>query len=167
MMPMKRTPEELETAQDAMHPEVDRAIMERDECGHGYELVAFDLNASLSGGSYLILINNLPAIAEFEIETWGSEYDPDGVIDSIEIEIDSDSAREWMGMETGVHHIVLLAHFASALINGDYSGLDDAEIEIVESLIGDFIDCGPASFGECEHTGRHGDVATFTYQIND
>ena len=166
-MMLRFSPYELEAAQDEMHPEVDRAIMERDECGHGYELITYDLNESCTRGSYLLILNNVPAIAEFEIETWGSEYDHDGVIDSIDIEIDSDSAREWMNYATGAHHIVLLAHFASALINGDYSGLDDTEIETVESLAGDFIDCGPASFGECEHTGRHGDVATFTYQIND
>lgn len=54
-------------------------------------------------------------------------------------------------------------HFVPALYYGDYSGLDDNEIEALESFVqlkGDEIgDTCDAGFDECEITGMRGDCA--------
>lgn len=64
----------------------------------------------------------------------------------------------------------ILAHFASALINGDQTGLDDDEKEQlskIETYIGgEMIDAGEEFFGTCEATGLRGTVCEFTYLPN-
>ena len=72
--------------------------------------------------------------------------------------------------------VTLYAHWGSALVNNDYSGLDDAEIAELEMYVEDeasqheqFLCVNKADndhFGTPEFTGAlPGTVATFTFQV--
>lgn len=69
--------------------------------------------------------------------------------------------------------ITLLAHFASALMDGNHSGLaEDDEVDwedinyYLDDMLGDdaqLVEIGEPYEGVCEATGRQGSVADYTY----
>ena len=63
--------------------------------------------------------------------------------------------------------VTLLAYFASALINGDTSGLSDADVahvQAIEARYGSPSDCREDNeFGLCEHTGWRGATEVYTF----
>ena len=67
----------------------------------------------------------------------------------------------------GQLEVTLLACFASALINGDTSGLNDQEIarvRAIEARYGRAVDCREDNeFGLCEHTGLKGATQVYTF----
>ena len=59
-----------------------------------------------------------------------------------------------------------LGAFASALINGDRSSLDDSDIphvDAIESHYGAPVDCKSIGFGTCEITGLGGDLERYSF----
>jgi len=81
-------------------------------------------------------------------------------------------------MKTVFYDYVLGSHLASAIVNGDYSGLSDSEAEQLDQFIADLpnhyhykakqfknLDLADyneePSFSRCEITDLHGDCLTF------
>lgn len=81
-------------------------------------------------------------------------------------------------MKSVFYDYVLGAHFASAIVNGDYTGLSDSEANDLNQFIAglpnhyhyktkqfknlDLVDyCENPSFSRCEITGLHSDCLTF------
>lgn len=72
--------------------------------------------------------------------------------------------------------VTLYSHWASALVNGDYSGLSDEEVAEIEGFIGDQlaqhelfyctgVESDESRFGMPDNGGLVGDVLDFTFQI--
>ena len=101
-----------------------------------------------------------------------SEYAPEGYyVDYIEdhpgvIGVIKEDADEENELPDGFIQVVLLAVFASALINIDTSGLDREELETFNSIqeqYGYAVDVSEGYYGYCEHTELYGDVAEYTF----
>ena len=65
-----------------------------------------------------------------------------------------------------VARVVDYAHYASGLINGDYSGLDEADQEAVRMLEEDwigwtFVSCSESFFGTPDGGGLPGEVVEY------
>ena len=67
----------------------------------------------------------------------------------------------------------LLAHFASALVNGDDSGITEEDAKDFEAITdyidgeipSEVIDVADSHYGTCEATGWKGEVATYTIRL--
>ena len=105
----------------------------------------------------------IDAINEYAPEGYYVDYieDHPGVIGVIKEDADEESE-----LPDGFIQVVLLAVFASALINIDTSGLDREELETFNSIqeqYGYAVDVSEGYYGYCEYTELYGDVAEYTF----
>ena len=134
---------------------------------------------SIEDGKAITLVNEAPesepeaiddqirelidAINEYAPEGYYVDYieDHPGVIGVIKEDADEESK-----LPDGFIQVVLLAVFASALINIDTSGLDREELETFNSIqeqYGYAVDVSEGYYGYCEYTELYGDVAEYTF----
>ncbi len=80
-----------------------------------------------------------------------------------------------MSATTKFDTVDLYSHWASALINNDWSGLDDEDAEELKAAFVDlrlspdnFVDVSSGTFfGTPDCAGLPGDIATYPYRIED
>ena len=100
--------------------------------------------------------------------------------DEDEDEHDIDAAGRQDGAEAPAGHVFIqaLAVYASALINGDYSGLDDGAADEDERASdraaidklheqGEAVDMFEEWFGLCSLSGKWGTVTRYTVRLHD